>query len=138
MKPKVHAGHLGINSSLRRARELIYWPRMSSEIRQFIKACTTCAAYADCHRNEPLYMHEVPQIPWQKVGSDLFSYKEKQDMVMSEYLNRFFEIDLIPTSDSKTVIGKLKNHFTCYGIPDTLISNWGPQYTSSVFKVFQK
>ena len=30
MKEKVHAGHIGINSSLRRIRDLIYWPGMST------------------------------------------------------------------------------------------------------------
>ncbi|ELU14067.1 hypothetical protein CAPTEDRAFT_31280, partial [Capitella teleta] len=44
-KKKVHAGHLGINSCLRRARDLIFWPGMSADIRQYVEACTTCAAY---------------------------------------------------------------------------------------------
>ena len=32
IKQRVHAGHLGINSCVRRAREIIFWPGMSSEI----------------------------------------------------------------------------------------------------------
>jgi len=32
MKQRVHAGHMGINSCLRCARELIYWPGMSRDI----------------------------------------------------------------------------------------------------------
>ncbi|CAB4062001.1 unnamed protein product [Lepeophtheirus salmonis] len=43
-----------------------------------------------------------------KGGSDWFSYKEKYYMVRSDYLCGFFEIDLISTGDSKTVIGKFK------------------------------
>jgi len=39
MKHRVHAGHMGINSCLRRARELIYWPGMSRDIRQYVQAC---------------------------------------------------------------------------------------------------
>ena len=44
MKKKIHAGHAGINSCLRRARTLVFWPRMSSEIRQYCEACITCAS----------------------------------------------------------------------------------------------
>ena len=33
MKAKCHAGHLGINSTLRRARDLLYWPGMSTDVR---------------------------------------------------------------------------------------------------------
>ena len=32
MKTKIHTGHMGINSCLRRARTYLYWPGMSSEI----------------------------------------------------------------------------------------------------------
>jgi len=36
---KLHAGHLGINSCLRRARDVVYWPGMSAQIRQFVGSC---------------------------------------------------------------------------------------------------
>ena len=36
MKKKVHMGHLGINSCLRRARDLIFWPGMSTDIREYV------------------------------------------------------------------------------------------------------
>ena len=32
MKRRIHAGHLGVNSCLRRARDVVFWPGMSSEI----------------------------------------------------------------------------------------------------------
>ena len=44
MKIKVHAGHSGMNSCLRRARELVYWPGMSSEIRSFVESCDVCSS----------------------------------------------------------------------------------------------
>ena len=36
MKRKVHVGNLGVNSTLRLARDAIFWPGMSSDIRQYI------------------------------------------------------------------------------------------------------
>ena len=39
MKAKCHAGHLGINSTLRRARDLLYWPGMSTDVRNYVEAC---------------------------------------------------------------------------------------------------
>ena len=41
LKAEVRSGHSGINSCLRRARELIFWSRMSSEIRQYIESVTS-------------------------------------------------------------------------------------------------
>ena len=37
MKRKVHMGHLGRNSCLRRARDVIYWPSMSTDIREYVE-----------------------------------------------------------------------------------------------------
>ena len=47
MKKKVHMGHLGINSCLRRARALIFWPGMSTDIREYVEKCGTCSTYQD-------------------------------------------------------------------------------------------
>jgi hypothetical protein len=33
MKKKIHSSHLGTESCLRRARECLYWPGMSAEIK---------------------------------------------------------------------------------------------------------
>ena len=44
IKDKLHAGHFGINSCLRRARDLVYWPGMSSEIRTFIDLFHMCTS----------------------------------------------------------------------------------------------
>ena len=61
IRQKSHVGYLGINSYLRRARDLIFWPGMSAEIRQYVQACITCATYADRQPAEPFI---ITQEPW--------------------------------------------------------------------------
>ena len=56
IKVKLHAGHMGITSCLRRARELVFWHGMWSEIRQYIESCDTCANHSDKQAAEPLSM----------------------------------------------------------------------------------
>ncbi|GFO08067.1 transposon tf2-1 polyprotein [Plakobranchus ocellatus] len=75
LKIKVHAGHQGVNSCLRRARDLIFWPGMSADIRAFVEACDTCATYCMKQPDQPLQTHDVPERPWQKVGTDIFTIK---------------------------------------------------------------
>ena len=48
---KIHIGLQGIHSYLRRARELIYWPGMSKEIRNYIDTCGVCATYSTKQQN---------------------------------------------------------------------------------------
>ena len=45
MKEKIHSSHLGIEGCLRRAGECIYWPNMTSDMRQYISSCETCRKY---------------------------------------------------------------------------------------------
>jgi len=88
---KVHAGHLGINSCLRRARELVFWPGMSSQIRQIVQSCPVCATYCNKQQQETLWIHEIPHRPSQKVGTDLFEIKGRHYLVTVDYLSLFFE-----------------------------------------------
>lgn len=39
---KVHEGYLGVESSLRRVREALYWALMSSEIKDYVSNCSVC------------------------------------------------------------------------------------------------
>ena len=136
MKMKVHAGHTGINSCLRRAQELIYWPGISAEIRQYVETCDVCASYASKQPEELLHLHDVPSRPWQKVGKDIFTISGINYLVMVDYFSQFFEVDYLQEITSADVITKLKHHFSRHDIPDTVISDNGSQYSSSEFSRF--
>lgn len=59
-------------------------------------------------------------------------------MVTVDYFSNFWEVDYLPDTKSTTVIHKLKAHFARQGIPDVLVSDNGPQYTSQKFKTFSQ
>ena len=59
MKQKVHAGHLGINSCIRRARDVVFWPGMNSEIRTYIESCGTCSTYSNKQPSESAIISSV-------------------------------------------------------------------------------
>ena len=46
--------------------------------------------------------------------------------------------DNLETTDSRTVINKLKMQFSRHGIPEIVISDGGPQYDSAEFTKFAK
>ena len=50
----LHASHLGVESCLRRARETIFWPGISNEIKEMIATCETCRKYETSNQKEPL------------------------------------------------------------------------------------
>ena len=87
---------------------------------------------------ESLYVHETPELPWQKVGTYLFLWAGKYNMVTVYYTSSFFELDYLPNTTSDMIFGKLKHHFARHGCPEYLISDNGPQYTSVMKKMVQQ
>ncbi len=57
MMSHAHASHIGIEGCIRRARETIYWPRMSSELKEFISKCDVCMAYRNTPTKKPISQH---------------------------------------------------------------------------------
>ena len=66
MLQKLHSSHQSIESTLRHAREIIYWPNMKSDIQDFTSKCETCATYSTKQRKETLISHDIPDRPWAK------------------------------------------------------------------------
>ena len=135
---KVHIGHLGINSCLSRARDVIFWPGISAEIRQYLETCGTCATFLVEKLQETLIITDMPDHPWKTLASDLFSYGGKDYLMTTDYHSNFFEVGLLNDTSSETVINKLKAHFARSGTPDLLITDNGPPVISSAFKEFAK
>ena len=119
---------------MRRARNLIYWPQRSTNIRHYVETCGVCATYADKQTAESMVMTETPDLPWQKVGTDLFSWSGRDCIITQDYHSGFFELDYLPDTTSETVVGKLKINLCRHGIPHTLVSDNGLQYALAVFR----
>ena len=45
MLKQIHRSHIGIEGCLRRAREVLYWPLMNSEVKDFVSKCSICQSY---------------------------------------------------------------------------------------------
>ena len=138
IKNKLHASHLGGESCLRRARETVFWPGMSAEIKEMVATCETCRKYETSNQKESLMPHEIPNRPWEQVGVDFFELNKKIYMITVDYYSNFWEIDHLKSNTATAVILRLKYHFARHGCPDRLISDNGPPFDSSEFRKFAK
>jgi len=138
VKERLHSSHLGVDGCLRRARESLFWPNMTQDIKDYISTCDMCRKYEVANTKETLMSHEVPDRPWAKVGTDLFSLHGREYLITVDYFSNFWEVDHLTTTESKMVINKLKNHFARYGVPDTIVSDNGPQFNCYEFQSFCK
>lgn len=136
IKSKLHASHLGIQGCLRRAREAFYWPRMNTEVEEYISKCSICNTFQAGQQKEPLMSHPAPSRPWEFIATDLFEFNGRRFLVTTDYFSNFGEVDRLYSTKSCDVINKLKSHFSRHGIPDRLISDNGPQFSSGEFTKF--
>ena len=75
---KLHQAHMGVESTLRRARTSLWWPGMNSQLKQFVSSCQVCQSFQRNNQKETLMSHSIPDRPWSKIGADLFEFKEEQ------------------------------------------------------------
>jgi len=73
----IHEGYLGMDKCKTMARRTLYWPNMTRNIENLVVKCSECNSFRRQQAAEPLLAHPVPDRPWQKVGVDIFSFKQK-------------------------------------------------------------
>ena len=133
---KLHQSHQGIEKTKRLARESIFWPGMNSQIEELVSNCSTCLHHASANQREPLHPHEIPSRPWKKVGTDLFDWNGKPHLIVVDYYSRYPEVSELRNTKARTVINKTKSIFSRHGIPESVVSDNGPQYSSEEYKQF--
>ena len=59
LKKRIHSSHLGIDGCLRRAKECLFWPNMTGDIRDYISACDVCRTHETANQRETLMSHDI-------------------------------------------------------------------------------
>ena len=137
MIQRLHSNHAGVQASLRRACEVFYWPGMNRDIKERVAKCSVCSRYQLANQKEPLKSPPTPGRPWQYIGTDLCQLHGKDYLVTVDYYSNFIEVDRLYSTSSNAIIHKLKAHMARHGIPERLVSDNGPQYSSEEFRTFE-
>ena len=130
---QLHYPHVGIEATMRRAKESVFWDSINNDIKAWAETCTTCISHKPYQKKESF---PVPKFPWEIVAVDVFEWHNKQYLLTTDTYSGWFEIDELPSLRSATVINKLKQHFSRFGIPATLYSDSAPNLTSQEMKDF--
>ena len=85
-----HSSHLGIEACLRKARDSVFWPGMSSEIKE---ATSQCLVWS----------------PWSRVAVDMFTLQRKEYVVLVDYYSDFVEVQEVADTTSPTIMQFLRN-----------------------------
>ena len=101
IKTLIHQGHLGIEKCLHRARRSVFWPNITRDITSMVLNCNTCIDHRNKQRHETMILHHVPKLPWEKVGTDIFSLHNNEYLIVVDYNSKFVEIAALRNESSK-------------------------------------
>jgi len=138
MLKKIHANHLGAESNLRMAREVLFWPGMRRAIHDMCSACLTCAQYGTSASKEPMKSLPIPSGPWQLVSQDIFTFQSEHYLITVCHFSDWIEVDKLQDLSASAVVESTKVHFSRYGVPAICHTDNAPQFTSAEYENFAK
>ena len=70
----VHEGHQGKERCLLRAKDTVFWPKMTYNVQQLIEKCIICQEHG---KSQPIIgtTQELPPFPWHTLATDMFYWK---------------------------------------------------------------
>lgn len=132
----IHEGHIGIERCKNLIKDLIFWPSIYSDIKNFVENCEACMKYKNNNSKEPLIPHNVPHLPWFKLGADILHFDDRIYKLV-HYFSKFIEIAHLTLGFTSTSVTQhLKLMFARFGLPSILVSDNGPPLNSLEFKQF--
>ncbi len=126
MLQKLHIAHQGMQRTKALARKHFYWPGMMRDIEQMVENCGTCQQFQPRNQKEPLMPHDIPELPWLKVGADIFEIRGQSFLLIVDYMSKYPEVLNIKDKTAYTVIGKMKSVFSRAGIPKEIVRDHVP------------
>ena len=134
----LHLEHYAVDKMQLRALETVYWPGINKDIPKQYHSCKTCIKHSKSQRCEPLQSHPTPELPWHIVATDLFKIRNSKYLLVVDYYSRFPVLCKLGSTTSRVLVQEMKAVFAELGVPNMIVSDGGPQYTSAEFKDFTK
>jgi len=63
MLERIHASHMCVESCLRKARDILFWPQITHDIKNYISQCEVCNESKPNQTKEPMQFHNIPERP---------------------------------------------------------------------------
>lgn len=129
----LHATHQGAGRLKMRARGAVWWPGLGSDIDRLVEACETCQSHAN-ERPSPLGQWPLASEVWERVHVDYFEFQRHQYLLLVDAASKWMEVAEMRSTTSAATLRQLWAWFTRLGLPRTVHSDGGPQFTSAEFK----
>ncbi|KAI2645887.1 Transposon Tf2-9 polyprotein [Labeo rohita] len=141
------SGHPGIDATIHLLRNRFWWPTLATETIHFVNNCSTCesskpSTHLPAGLLQPL---PLPQRPWSHIAIDFITDlpNSQGNTVIFTIVDRFSKAcRLIPISKLPSAFEAAEllcnQVFRFYGLPEDIVSDRRPQFTSRLWSSFFK
>jgi hypothetical protein len=150
MMSEVHDGLCGAHQSAYRMKWVIrktgcYWPTMLEDCFEYYKGCQDCQKFGSIQRVPASALNPIIK-PWpfRGRGIDLIGQKNRPSsnghkfvLLATDYFTKWVEAIPLKKVTSENMVELVKEHIIYrFGIPQTITTDQGTQFTSSEFRDF--
>lgn len=140
-------GHLGNDKTNQYLRRWVWWPSMSRDIERFCATCAICQTTKVSNQKPLGLLHNlpVPVRPWQSISMDFvgpFPECDGFDYLWVVVCRMTATTHLVPmlttTKASELAWLFLKEITKLHGVPDSIVSDRDPKFTSKFWREFTR
>ena len=134
------AGHTGYTGTYQRVSSKYYWPKMTTQIHEYVQRCPTCQANKNPPRLEAGLRSITAQHPFEKIGIDLVCQLPRSDgkdiiIVCTDVFTRYAETRAVSNQKAITIARFLiEQILSRHGCPKIMISDRGRSFVSRTIK----
>ena len=112
----IHEGHQAKERCLLRARNTVFWPKMTYDIQQLIEKVIICQEYG---KSQPIIgtTQELPPFPWHTLATDMFYWKGMDFLMVVDVFSKYIIVRKLSNSTSAAVCIELSMIVTELGLP---------------------
>lgn len=137
------SGHLGFTRTLARIRQHYYWPKLTQDVKHYVKMCRECQRRKAPPQRPAGFLKPIvpPAQPFQQIGMDLLGpFPKSHDgnrwiVVATDYMTRYCEIKALPRGTASEIAHFfMKNIVLRHGAPAVVITDRGTAFTAQMME----
>ena len=133
---ELHSGHFGMTKMKGLAREHCWWPGITRDIETVVKDCVECNTVANAPKVAEKHVWETPTAPFVRWHID-FAHKDNTTFfICVDAFTKWPEVYIVPNMLTEPTIDICKEIFSRFGLPNIVVSDNGPTFTSQLFQQF--
>ena len=135
----LHESHPGISKIKGLARSYIWWPGLDKALEDEVRHCQQCQEHQRQPAKAPLHPWDWPERPWSRVHADFAGpFLGKVFLLVIDSHSKWLEVFIVPSTSTQAAVDKFRLIFSTHGLPEMLVTDNGPAFTSSDFELFVK